>query len=330
MATALPTHAGPFALGTFAVAGREFAGLVVGERVRDLSDLTGGSPATVSGLVTHWDAVFPILTGLAGSATGMWTPLDEVVFRPPLRPGQVLQSGANYRRHVVDLVMAEYHAARAAGTDDRPEDEARAEGEAMMDARAANGRPYVFIGLPSAMCGAYDEVVLPALGVEHDWELELAVVIGRTARNVTREAALNHVAGYTICNDITTRDQLYRSDLKKIGTDWLAAKNSPTFLPTGPFLMPAPFVGDPMDLRITLRHNGEMRQDESTKDMIFDIPALISYTSRIVELRPGDLLLTGSPAGNGAHWQTYLRAGDVLESGITGLGGQRNVCVAET
>ena len=139
--------------------------------------------------------------------------------------------------------------------------------------------------------------------------------------------ALRHVAGYTICNDITTRDLVYRPDLKKIGTDWLAAKNAPTFTPTGPFLVPAQYTGDPMDLRITLRHNGRTMQDESTEDMIFDVAQLVSYTSSLVELQPGDLLLTGSPAGNGAHWGTYLHAGDVIESEITGLGYQRNTCV---
>jgi 2-keto-4-pentenoate hydratase/2-oxohepta-3-ene-1,7-dioic acid hydratase in catechol pathway len=198
-----------------------------------------------------------------------------------------------------------------------------------MDARAASGEPYLFIGLPSALCGATDDIVLPAHGTEHDWELELALVIGRTARRVTRQDAVSHVAGYLICNDITTRDLVYRPDLARIGSDWLRSKNSPTFLPAGPYLVPACFAGDPMDLRITLRHNGEIRQDESTKDMIFDVATLISYASSLVELSPGDMLLTGSPAGNGAHWGTYLRPGDVIEAEITGLGTQRNVCVEE-
>jgi 2-keto-4-pentenoate hydratase/2-oxohepta-3-ene-1,7-dioic acid hydratase in catechol pathway len=169
--------------------------------------------------------------------------------------------------------------------------------------------------------------VLPRTGTQHDWELELAVVIGTPARHVAPRDALRHVAGYTICNDITTRDLVYRDDLKKIGTDWLAAKNAPTFTPTGPFLVPAHYAADPGDLRITLRHNGVTRQDESTSDMIFDVATLISYTSSLVSLAPGDLLMTGSPAGNGAHWGVYLRHGDVIDSEITGLGHQRNACV---
>jgi hypothetical protein len=106
-------------------------------------------------------------------------------------------------------------------------------------------------------------------------------------------------------------------------------KNAPTFLPTGPFLVPAKFVADPADLRITLRHNGVVRQDESTADMLFDLPAILAYITGITELRPGDLVLTGSPAGNGMHWGVFLAAGDLLEGEITGLGTQRNRCASE-
>jgi 2-keto-4-pentenoate hydratase/2-oxohepta-3-ene-1,7-dioic acid hydratase in catechol pathway len=186
----------------------------------------------------------------------------------------------------------------------------------------------VFAGLPSALTGPYDEIVLPGRGTNHDWELELAAVIGRPARHLTRENALDHVAGYTICNDITTRSLVYRRDLKAIGTDWFAAKNAPTFLPTGPFLVPAAFVGDPAALTITLTHNGIIRQHESTGDMLFGLPAILEYITSVTELNPGDLVLTGSPAGNGAHWGVFLAPGDVLEGEITGLGRQRNRCAA--
>ena len=155
------------------------------------------------------------------------------------------------------------------------------------------------------------------------------MVIGRPARRVSRADAMGCVAGYTICNDITTRDLVYRPDLERIGTDWVRAKNRPTFLPTGPYLVPAAFIPDPHDLMITLRHNGVVRQDELAKDMIFDIPRLVSYASTLVSLAPGDLLLTGSPAGNGARWGVFLAPGDVLEAEVTGLGCQRNTCVPE-
>lgn len=303
------SHAGPFAIGMLTDGQREFAGLVVGGRVREIA------PSTTE-LLGDWDAAVERLRTLAADGDGThWRPLDGLRFLPPVRPAQILQSGANYRQHVIDLVVSE-------GGD-------RSEAEAMMDARAATGEPYLFTGLPTALCGPADDVVLPAEGDQHDWELELAVVIAREARRVPREDAMSCVAGYTICNDITTRDRLYRPDLAKIGTDWVRAKNSPTFLPTGPYLVPAAFVPDPAQLRITLRHNGIVRQDELAKDMIFDIPRLVSYASALTRLLPGDLLLTGSPAGNGAHWGVYLAPGDVMESEITGLGQQRNTCVPE-
>ena len=312
----LPVHAGPFAVGTFGHGdGDRFPGLVTGDRVRDLSD----TAESVRVLVEDWDAWLVQLDQLARAPGGRWYDLADLRVHAPIEPGQILQSGANYRRHVVDLVAAEKESVHGA----TPE-EARADAEKMMDERARNGVPYIFLGSPRAMCGPYDDIVLPELGEQHDWELELAVVIGRPGRRIPREDALAHVAAYTICNDITTRDRLYRPDLKAIGTDWFTAKNADTFLPTGPFLVPAAFAGDPADLRITLRHNGVVRQDESTKDMIFDIPALVAYASATSTLLPGDLLLTGSPAGNGAHWNVFLRPGDVVEAEITGLGHQRN------
>ncbi|MFJ8109602.1 fumarylacetoacetate hydrolase family protein [Streptomyces sp. NPDC096132] len=311
----LPTHAGPFALGTFRGDAGPFPGLVTGSRVRDLSDRV----PSVRALVEEWDTWLPRLTDLAAGTDGTWHDLAGLEVLAPIAPGQVLQSGANYRKHVVDLVAAEKESVHGA----TPE-EARADAEKMMDERIRSGVPYVFLGSPRAMCGPYDDIVLPALGEQHDWELELALVIGRPGRNIPAEEAMAHVAAYTICNDLTTRDRLYRPDLKAIGTDWFTAKNADTFLPTGPFLVPAAFAGDPNDLRITLRHNGVVRQDESTKDMIFDIPRLIAYVSTTTTLHPGDLLLTGSPAGNGAHWGVFLRPGDVLEAEITGLGHQRN------
>lgn len=137
------------------------------------------------------------------------------------------------------------------------------------------------------------------------------------------------VAGYVVVNDLSTRDRIFRPDIPSIGTDWLAGKNAPTFLPLGPWITPARFVADPMELRICLSLNGKVMQDETTADMIFDIGRLIAHVSAITPLCPGDLLLTGSPAGNGAHYGRYLQGGDVMESTITGLGTQRNRCVVK-
>jgi 2-keto-4-pentenoate hydratase/2-oxohepta-3-ene-1,7-dioic acid hydratase in catechol pathway len=303
----------------------EFTGLVRDGRVRDLSGF-----GTVNDLLAYWDDAQRRLDELAAAQdTGDWTDLAQLDVRCPVSPGQILQVGANYRKHVVDIVMAERRAdlSRTGHDSEVPEAEVRRWAENMMDERARTGAPYVFAGLPSALTGPYDEIVLPERGENHDWELELAVVIGKPARNLTRENALDHVAGYTISNDITTRSLVYRHDLKAIGTDWFAAKNAPTFLPTGPYLVPARFAGDPANLRITLRHNGITRQDESTADMLFDLPAILAYITEVTELRPGDLVLTGSPAGNGMHWGVFLAEGDLIEGEITSLGTQRNRCI---
>ncbi|HEX7835316.1 MAG TPA: fumarylacetoacetate hydrolase family protein, partial [Pseudolysinimonas sp.] len=155
----------------------------------------------------------------------------------------------------------------------------------------------------------------------------LAAVIGPEAFRVSREDAMKHVAGYTIVNDITTRDLVFRKDMKEIGTDWYRSKNAPGFLPTGPFLVPSTLV-DPANLTIQLTLNGETMQDSTTADLLFDVAALVSYASQTQPLLPGDLLLTGSPPGNGQHWKRFLRDGDVMAGSIAGLGTQVVRCVS--
>lgn len=309
--------AGAFALGTFSAGtGPAFPGLVVADRVLDL---TGHAPTTRA-LLERWDDALPLLRDAAASRAGEWHRLAELRVHAPVAPRQILQSGANYRTHVIDLAVAHEPA------DGRPAEQVRAEVAAMMDRRTAEDQPYVFIGLPSSVTGPYDDVVIPSWCTKPDWELELVAVIGRPAFRVDPDNALGHVAAYTIANDITARELVFRRDMREIGTDWLRAKNAPGFTPLGPYLVPAEFVADPSDLRLTLKLNGETMQDESTKDMIFDVARLVSYVSQTVELLPGDLVLTGSPAGNGMHWGRLLRDGDVMEAAITGLGTQRNRC----
>jgi len=305
-----------------------FLGAVLGQDVVPLGTTSfgmgGDDPAVLFG---QWDRLVAALAtwSRTGPPPGVTVrPLRELAVHPPVSPERVFQSGANYRTHVIDLIVAQ----RIGQHDGEDPAALRARAAEAMDARAARGTPYVFLGLPSAITGSFDDVVLPARGAEHDWELELGVVIGRPAYRVHRDQALEHVAGYTIVNDVTTRDLVFRPDVPGIGTDWLASKNAPTFSPTGPFLVPAAFV-DPAALRVRLRLNGEVMQDGPTSDMIFDVARLVEHTSAITELRPGDLLMTGSPAGNGAHHGRFLRPGDVMEGEITGLGTQRNRCVGE-
>jgi 2,4-diketo-3-deoxy-L-fuconate hydrolase len=284
-------------------------GLLVHGRVVPLNE-------DINSLIEHWDTAEAQLDDVVASASERsGVALTDVEVLAPVEPAQVLQTGANYRKHVIDLAAAH----REPGQD---EEEVRAKTAAMMDKRAGQGTPYFFIGLPTAIASAMEDLTLPAYSQSHDWELELAAVIGRTAFRVTPEEASEYVFGYTMVNDITTREYVFRKDMPAIGSDWYRAKNAPGFLPTGPLLVPAKFFGDPQDVQVTLKLIGKAMQDESTQDMIFGVAKLVSEASQIMPLRPGDLVLTGSPAGNGQHWGRLLQEGDVMEGTITGLGTQ--------
>jgi len=315
-----------YALGRFADGRDEFTGVVVGEVVHPLvpGEVLDG-PATVPALLEDWRTAEPRLRELAATRhPGQGRPLAGLRVLVPVQPRQVLQAGANYRTHVADLHLA----SRARG-DRRPVEAVRRHVEKTMDEQARSGRPFVFAGLPSALSGAYDDVLLPPESAQVDWEAELAVVIGAPAHRVRREDAMAHVAGYTICNDVSARDLQFPSEHRQLGGDWLRAKNRPTFLPTGPWFVPASQVGDHRELRITLDLNGRRMQDEDAGGMLFDVAQLIASASAAARLLPGDLLLTGSPVGNGGYWNRWLRPGDVMETAITGLGTQRTRCVAE-
>lgn len=328
MKRTLVTMHNAFALGSFRGPDGDFAGLVRDDRMLDLRPwrehlgITG--PVTTDALLARWDDVRDLLGEIARTDDDDWVALDPFAVLPPVRPTQVFQAGANYRTHVLDLVVAHHRE-----DDPRTKEQVRADAAEMMDRRARAGDAYVFIGLTSAITGPFDDVVLPSYSDQHDWELELAAVIGRRTHRVTADEALAHVAGYTIANDLTTRDLVFRRDMPEIGTDWMRAKNAPGFTPLGPWLVPADQV-DPDDLRVTLTLNGKVMQDESTKDMICDVATIVSAISQVAVLLPGDLVLTGSPAGNGAHWGRLLRDGDVMEGTITGLGTQRTRCVADS
>jgi 2-keto-4-pentenoate hydratase/2-oxohepta-3-ene-1,7-dioic acid hydratase in catechol pathway len=321
----------PFALGTFSLAAdTPFPGLVWKEKVIPFSAV----PALVSAdsilsLLEHWEANFAVLQAAAVALEEADAfSLKQINVLPPVHlPRQVFCSGANYKKHVIELIVDE---GGGPMTENMTTEERRAWAAKMMDERAATGVPYMFSKPVSVVTGAYDNIVLPPHAKAPDWELELAVIIGRKARHVSRAEALSYVAGYSIVNDITNRDHVFRRDaVKAMGTDWVAAKGSPTYLPFGPYLVPAAFVPNPQDLQLTLKLNGEIKQDENTADMIFDIARQIEYLSSLVELWPGDVICTGSPAGNGTHYKRFLQAGDVVECTITGLGTQRNVCVNE-
>ncbi|MDO8905610.1 fumarylacetoacetate hydrolase family protein [Hydrogenophaga sp.] len=325
-----------FALGTFSRQGEpRFAGLCFGEHVLPLGDVHANavrcgarwsSRVSVLELLQDWPTNLAVMRTLADQLSpkhpGSLLMSSLQVHAPVDLPRQVLCTGANYRKHVVDLTLD-----MGVGPAGLKGDALRKWAEEMMDERANNGEPYVFPKLPSAITGAFDPVVLPDTTQKPDWELELAVIIGRPARNVCRADALSYVAGYSIVNDVSARDLIARTDYKMLGTDWLRSKSPPTFMPFGPTLVPACFVSDPQNLRMNLKLNGQTMQDESTADMLFDVARQIEYISSHVALWPGDLIATGSPAGNGTHYNRFLRHGDVMEAEIEGLGRQRNACV---
>ena len=218
---------------------------------------------------------------------------DDVRLGPPLcRPSKIVCVGLNYRDHARESGMAV------------PEE------------------PVLFFKATSAITGPNDDVIIPRLGTKVDWEVELAVVIGRRAAYVGRDDVLRggHVAGYVLHNDYSERSfQLER------GGQWVKGKSCDTFAPLGPFLATPDEIRDVHDLGLWLKVNGAMKQCGSTRELIFDVPTLVSYISQFMTLLPGDIISTGTPSGVGLGQSPprYLADGDVVELGIDGLGSAR-------
>jgi 2-keto-4-pentenoate hydratase/2-oxohepta-3-ene-1,7-dioic acid hydratase in catechol pathway len=218
--------------------------------------------------------------------------VDSLRVGPPIaRPGKVVCIGLNYRDHA-----AETHA-------------------------AIPTEPVIFLKDPSTVVGPYDEILIPRGSTKTDWEVELGVVIGRTARYLdSPEATPGHVAGYVVSHDVSEREfQLER------GGQWDKGKSCETFNPLGPWLVTPDEVTDPQALGLRLDVNGVRRQDSSTAEMVFSVAHLVWYVSQFMVLYPGDLINTGTPAGValGLPDHPYLRAGDVVELAIDGLGSAR-------
>jgi 2-keto-4-pentenoate hydratase/2-oxohepta-3-ene-1,7-dioic acid hydratase in catechol pathway len=183
--------------------------------------------------------------------------------------------------------------------------------------------PIIFAKYTSAVCGPDDPILIPRGSEKTDWEVELAVVIGKPAKYVTEAQAMDHVAGYCICNDVSERAfQTERSG------QWSKGKSSDNFGPLGPWLVTRDEVADPQALQMWLKVNGETMQDGSTATMVYGVRFLISYLSQFFTLHPGDVISTGTPPGVGMGKKPprYLKAGDVVELGIEGLGQQRQIC----
>lgn len=284
-----------YALATLEHHGRTLACLEVAGRYLPLKDLPG-LPDTVAALFEDWERHGPQLERLAAaSAPGAGLAPTEVRLLAPLRyPGKILCAGANYYDHLAEMGMP--------------------------DAKKEDQRLFFFMKPPrNAVVGPGATVHMPIGTQAFDWEVELAAVIGKAARNVRVEDALSHVAAYTVAIDFSARDH-NRAPETFYKLDWVAGKANDTCCPLGPRLVPASAIADPQDIALKLWVNGQLKQDGRTQQMIFSIAEQIATASRIMTLDPGDVLLTGTPAGVGAPKQTFLKVGDQVDAEIEGIG----------
>jgi len=257
--------------------------------------LEDGTRVDVSAFGADYSEAFFESGGLAAlrewfSRTGRSAPgVDSSVrLGPPIcRPSKIVCIGLNFRDHAAESKM------------ELPQE------------------PVIFFKSTTSLVGPNDPLVIPRNGTKVDWEVELAVVIGRRALYVRKEHALEFVAGYALHNDYSERSfQLER------GGQWVKGKSADTFAPLGPFVATPDEIPDINNLRMWLKVDGELRQNSSTANMVFDVPTLVAYVSEFMTLLPGDVISTGTPAGVGLgmHPPQYLHAGDLVELGIEGLG----------
>lgn len=243
-----------------------------------------GPDGSFRGLINE-GVVHPLSGGFYGKPAVKSFLLEGLKTLAPCRPSKIICVGLNYRDHAAELGHA------------LPEE------------------PVLFLKPPTAVIATEENIVYPVTAGQVDYEAELAVVVGRTARKVSSEAAADYILGYTCANDITARD-LQRKDVQ-----WTRSKSFDTFCPIGPYIVTGL---DPRDCEISLYLNGELKQHSSTKNLIFDVFSLFSFISHIMTLYPEDVILTGTPSGVGP-----LHPGDTVIVEIQGVGRLRNRVVAE-
>lgn len=190
---------------------------------------------------------------------------------------------------------------------------------------AIPSEPIVFSKAPNSLCGPNDDVLMPRGSQKLDWEVELAIVIGKRADYVEEKEALDYVLGYALCNDVSERE--YQAER---GGQWMKGKSAPTFGPLGPWIATRDEIADPQNLDMFLDVNGERCQTGSTKTMIFGVAHIVSYLSQFMVLEPGDVITTGTPPGVGLGMKPprFLKAGDTMRLGVAGLGEQKQTVVA--
>lgn len=318
----------PYKLGMFRQDAREFVGMVVADTVVvDLSRAGVDAPQTLKALIAGWDP--PLAERLADLArdAGDEPPdhafeLSQLDILPPIgAPDAILMAARNYQEHALEMA----NVGRTAGTTSVIDDSVLA-GIPGLWRRSPDDRrpnPFLFPKLKSSLSADGDPIVLPPGRERVDFECELVAVIGTRARRVPVERALDHVFGYMAMTDVSDRED--RPD-GRYGSDWLIGKSHDTFGPSGPFVVPAEFVGDPQDLGLRYTLNDAVMQDASTALMIHTVAELVSYASSIATLEPGDLIGTGTPGGvgEGREPPVYLKAGDRGVCEIDRIGALRN------
>lgn len=282
------------------------AGIAVGERVFDAQGATGRADyASVLGILNDWPAAQMLLRAAAaqiGAAQGSDL-ADAQLLAPVLYPSAIYCAGANYTDHVVNMC-------KRLGIEPDP------------DPHTLGLNPWHFLKAARATVVGHGARVSLA-SVNMDWEAELALVIGTTARDLPLERALDCVAGYTIGNDLSARDLARRPHIAETSPfkyDWIGQKNFDGACPLGPWIVPAADVGDPQNLSIKLWVNGVLKQNSSTRHMIFTAAEQIAYLSARITLYPGDIILTGTPAGVGAERGEFLSRGDEVRITIERVG----------
>ncbi|CAB3693822.1 putative protein YisK [Paraburkholderia sediminicola] len=301
--------------------GRARSGLLIGERVYPYGPELGAllqldmQDLTVTELIGRWDKsgsqLREAVARINASTTSLPSlALDAANLLAPLLPGTIYGAGANYYDHVAEMD-------RAFNMPPSP------------DPHSVSGSPWHFIKAPacSVVTGTGAQVTLPPYSRNVDWEAELAVVIGRPARNVAVEDALSYVAGYTVANDLSLRDVFVRDYIgvhSPFHFDWISQKCWEGSCPLGPWITPAENIPDVQSLGIRLWRNGELRQDSSTAEMIFSVAEQIAFLSSRVTLHPGDVILSGTPAGVGMPHKQFIESGDEIEVWVENIGTLKN------
>ena len=275
------------------------AGILAGERFLDAADASGNAAyATMLGVLGDWATADTAFAGLAADVAAKGAPIDwNHVLAPVPLPGAIYCAGANYGDHVREM-----NAAQGRGPDPDP--------------HTLGLKPWHFIKSSHAVVAPGAAVKIAATTHKMDWEVELAAIIGASAANVSEADALAYVAGYCVANDVSARDLGWRPPLPATSpfySDWLAHKSFDGSCPLGPWMVPARDIGDPQRLGIRLWVNGVLKQDSNTSEMIFTLAEQIAQLSLRITLHPGDVILTGTPAGVGAGRNEFLKAGDRVE-----------------